>query len=127
MTESRTRRTLPSAAGPYNGFRGGADGQARMHDEFDARLHVATPVKGVLGVLEARGCHPRRNGVAWRAHCPAHEDTHPSLSISEGRQGRVLLRCWSGCETREVLAALGLRWSDLFPPQVAGGRGHVSP
>lgn len=51
------------------------------------------------------------------AHCPgpAHlnGDRHPGLSVT-GAAGRVLLRCHAGCETADVLEALGLRWSDLF-------------
>lgn len=50
----------------------------------------------------------------YLARCPAHEDHHPSLSIRAGRDGRVLVHCWAGCSTMEVLAALGLTWPDLF-------------
>ena len=57
----------------------------------------------------------RRTGGGCLARCPAHEDHEPSLSISLGRDGRILLHCWAGCETSDVLAALGLRWADLRP------------
>jgi len=57
----------------------------------------------------------RRSGHGYLAVCPAHEDRTPSLSIAAGDDGRVLLRCWAGCETRDIVAALGLTWSDLFP------------
>jgi putative DNA primase/helicase len=57
----------------------------------------------------------RRSGEGYLARCPAHDDHSPSLSISEGDDGRILLHCWAGCETHEVVAALGLRWCDLFP------------
>lgn len=63
--------------------------------------------------------HARRTGKGrWMARCVAHPDRHPSLSIAEGRRG-VLVRCMSrGCDTREILRALGLKWGDLFhgPP-----------
>jgi protein tyrosine phosphatase len=49
------------------------------------------------------------------AKCPAHQDNSPSLSISEGYDGRVLVHCFAGCTHTAVLAALGLRSSDLFP------------
>lgn len=53
----------------------------------------------------------------WVAKCPAHPDRHPSLSIAEGKRG-VIIRCMShGCETKEVLNALGLRFTDLFYDQ----------
>lgn len=50
----------------------------------------------------------------WIACCPAHEDRSPSLSIRETDDGRVLLYCFGGCETVDVLTALGLGLSDLF-------------
>lgn len=46
------------------------------------------------------------------ARCVAHEDRAPSLSIRE-RDGKVLVHCFSGCETKDVLAALNLTWKDL--------------
>ena len=71
-----------------------------------------------LGALE----HVRKQGDGYLARCPAHNDHHPSLSISEGEDGRVLLHCWAGCETARVLAAMGLSWSDLYAPR-PGSRG----
>lgn len=56
----------------------------------------------------------RRAGAGWQAHCPAHVDRSPSLSISEGTDGRVLVRCFAGCETTAILTSLELTWSDLF-------------
>ena len=48
----------------------------------------------------------RKSGSGWVACCPAHDDKNPSLSISEGRQGVVLVKCWSGCSQTEVISAL---------------------
>ena len=59
--------------------------------------------------------HARRLGPGkWIAKCPAHRDRSPSLAIREGKKA-VLLRCWSGCATEDVLKAIGLKMSDLFP------------
>jgi hypothetical protein len=54
----------------------------------------------------------------WSARCPAHADSSPSLSIAEGKDGRVVIRCWAGCATKDILAARGLTMRDLFagPP-----------
>lgn len=73
-----------------------------------------SPIVAVLCALELAGCAPRRSGVRWQARCPAHDDRRPSLAIALGRDGRVLIQCWSGCATGQVLEALGLGWSDLF-------------
>lgn len=59
----------------------------------------------------------------WKACCPAHDDKDPSLSIKEGSDGRVLLHCWAGCETRDVTAAIGLELRDLFPGEKQPRRG----
>ncbi len=50
------------------------------------------------------------------AFCPAHGDErNPHLGISEGADGRVLLKCRKGCLAEEIVAALGLEMKDLFP------------
>ncbi|MBN1443135.1 MAG: AAA family ATPase [Planctomycetes bacterium] len=69
-------------------------------------------------VLEALG--PRvvsRNSSSAAAHCPAHNDRRASLSVSRGDDGRGLLHCHRGCALADILAALGLELSDLFPPK----------
>lgn len=54
-----------------------------------------------------------RRGV-WLARCPAHSDTHPSLSICEGHKG-VLIKCLShGCTAMEIVLSVGLKMKDLF-------------
>jgi putative DNA primase/helicase len=69
------------------------------------------PIKQVLAILE--GVRPGSSGVT--ALCPAHDDARSSLSVSEGADGRVLLPCFAGCDVVEILAAMGLEFSDLFP------------
>jgi len=57
-------------------------------------------------------------GGRWKAHCPAHHDRSPSLSIREGDDGRVLVLCRAGCALDSILVALKLGKRDLFagPP-----------
>lgn len=59
----------------------------------------------------------RRSGDKAQCICPAHNDHSPSLTISKGEKGTVL-HCHAGCETADVLRAVGLKMSDLFddPP-----------
>ncbi len=54
----------------------------------------------------------------WVASCPAHEDRSPSLSIRELDDGRLLLHDFGGCSVGDVVAAVGLQLSDLFPPEI---------
>ena len=58
--------------------------------------------------------HVRRSGAGWQARCPAHEDRTPSLTISEGDDGRTLVHCHAGCTAEDIAAAVGLTLRDLF-------------
>jgi hypothetical protein len=60
----------------------------------------------------------------WLARCPAHADGSPSLSIRELDDGRVLVKCFAGCSALDILTAVGLDWSALFP---ANGQQPLSP
>lgn len=77
-------------------------------DARDSRL--GSPVARVLERLQL----VQRSGQGWSARCPAHRDDRASLSIGEGRDGRVLIHCFAGCDVTEVVDAIGLRMSDLF-------------
>ena len=60
----------------------------------------------------------RRTGQdRWIACCPAHDDKGPSLAIRETDDGRVLVHCFAGCSVHEVIGAVGLDLSALFPPR----------
>ena len=56
----------------------------------------------------------------WMACCPGHQDKSPSLAITEAAD-RVLVYCFAGCETSDVMAAIGLNVADLFYNMLAGG------
>ena len=61
----------------------------------------------------------------WIACCPSHEDKTPSLAIREV-DDRLLLHCFAGCEVYEIVSALGLELSDLFPEKIHSGNKPVS-
>jgi putative DNA primase/helicase len=75
---------------------------------------MSPAVQRLLAVLEAHGRVPRRSGAGWMAPCPVHDDRNPSLSISEGQDGRALVYCHTGCDRGLILEALGLQDADLF-------------
>lgn len=54
----------------------------------------------------------------YMARCPSHEDRTASLAIRELKDGRVLIHCFAGCNINEVLKAIGLTLSDLFPKRL---------
>jgi len=66
-----------------------------------------------IALLDAKGCKPRQlsNGQ-WQAHCPAHDDAKPSLSVTES-DGCILLHCFAGCGIDDICAALSITTKDL--------------
>ncbi len=57
----------------------------------------------------------RTSAGQWRACCPAHTGKSASLSIRELDDGRVLVHCFAGCSVHEIVKAVGMELSDLFP------------
>lgn len=51
----------------------------------------------------------RKAGGGWMARCPAHEDREPSLSIRDGDDSKVLVRCHAGCDQARVITVLRSR------------------
>lgn len=62
----------------------------------------------------------RPNGDGFVARCPAHDDRQQSLSVSEGDDGRILVKCFAGCETVHIVEAVGLKMKDLFAKEPQG-------
>jgi hypothetical protein len=54
----------------------------------------------------AKALGGRKTGNGWIAQCPLHDDQTPSLSISAGRDGKVLVHCHAGCNQRDVFIAV---------------------
>jgi hypothetical protein len=87
-------------------------------------MDISSPVDLILSKFDKVNIAGNRR---WQVCCPAHEDRHPSLSITECDDGSVRLHCFAGCDYRDVLAAIGLQPRDLYPikPKVGKvGRGH---
>jgi DNA-binding transcriptional ArsR family regulator len=82
---------------------------------------VSAAFDRILAALEAADC---RQGGGWL--CPAHEDRHASLSVTEGEDGRVLAKCFAGCEVEQIVAAIGLTMRDLFDDRKGGASGSVN-
>lgn len=72
-----------------------------------------TAYDNVLAALSA--CGSSKRGDNWSCPGPLHVngDRKPSLHV-DFREGRVLLNCFAGCDTRDIVSALGLEMKDLF-------------
>ncbi|MFC0623807.1 phage/plasmid primase, P4 family [Kribbella deserti] len=58
-------------------------------------------------------------GDGYLTLCPAHEDSDPSLRVAYNPERKTIMaHCRAGCETTDVLSAMGLRMSDLFNVEV---------
>lgn len=64
----------------------------------------------------------RMEGTGYVCLCPAHEDNDPSLIITPSSD-RWLIYCRAMCKTPDVLAAAGLKQSDMYYGGVASGTG----
>ncbi len=64
-------------------------------------------------IAEALGL--KRSGHTWRGPCPLHGGS--SFTLSEGRDGRPLWTCWSGCDRADILEELRSRglWARSVP------------
>lgn len=85
-------------------------GESRRGDHTAVPPTVETLLQRLEGVRAA--------GRGWTARCPAHEDRSASLSIAVGEDGRILVHDFAGCAVADVLAAIGLSVSDLFPQRL---------
>jgi hypothetical protein len=99
MSDPQTRQR-PAATGRWD----------RKSNTSGSHAITASPAQQLL---------PRLEGVVttakgWRARCPAHGGRSASLAITEGDNSTLLLHCFAGCATHEVLAAVGLQVGDLF-------------
>lgn len=89
---------------------------------------VGSPIGRVLDALVLAG-GPDGKGD-YLAFCPAHDDRKtPNLRVREAEDGRVLLRCFAGCNQDRVLDALedrGIGREELFPAR-SGAAGEGDP
>lgn len=65
-----------------------------------------------------------REGHDWRCRCPVHDGV--SLTLRDGKEGQLVVKCFAGCEARDVLAAIRrLGWSTAETPESRSRRPTV--
>jgi putative DNA primase/helicase len=63
----------------------------------------------------------RAKSGKYTAACPGHDDrSHDSLSVAEGKDGKIVVHCFAGCAAAHIVGALGLSMSDLFADSADG-------
>ena len=68
-------------------------------------------IEEIIGRLDS----VKHTSNGYEARCPAHDDNKASLCIHQEASGKVLMTCQAGCNTQDVLRAIGLSWNALFP------------
>lgn len=63
----------------------------------------------------------------WVASAPTREDKHPSLTIRELDDGRILLHDFGGDSVEDILGAVGLTFSDLYPDKPGDSKRERRP
>jgi len=82
-----------------------------------AGITMSRPIDKVVSALRDKRCKPKKSGNGYSAKCPVHNGKDfDSLTISEGHDGKVLVRCQSKtCDFGSIVESLGLSKSDFFP------------
>ena len=53
----------------------------------------------------------------YTALCPVHDDQNNSLSVTATDDEKILVKCHTGCDAKQIVYSAGLTWSDMFPPR----------
>ena len=127
MVETETTRDAVTDAGTFirpPPGRAGASHADRERSHLDAAPADGAPWKEqaimmTAGEIAAALGGATRNGGGWLACCCCHEDKRPSLSLRDGDDGKLLVRCFAGCDPRDILAEL--RQRGLLPSRRDAG------
>lgn len=80
-------------------------------------MHIETIAKALSTKAK------KKHGGGWMTCCPTHADRTPSLSIDESSEGKLLIHCFAGCPSRDVMRAL--RDRNLIPPSESNNKQNM--
>lgn len=76
----------------------------------------ALSLQEILNLICAKTGSPQKIAAKQNfTRCSAHPDKAPSLSVSQGDDGKILFFCHRGCTAKDICASIGLTEADLFP------------
>ena len=85
---------------------------------------MSTPAEIFLSRVEGvRQTGPGR----WIFRVPTRNDKRPSGSVRELDDGRLLIHDFAGDSVQNILAAIGLDMSDLYPEKLSDGKAERRP
>jgi hypothetical protein len=82
--------------------------RARRHENPAPSTRTMIDPGECLTIADVLAAFPtaRKTGSSWLVCCPAHDDQHPSCSLTEGEGGKPLVCCHAGCDQRTLWAAI---------------------
>ena len=80
--------------------------------------HGNHSAKGIDALLTRLERVKRTSATTWLASCPTRADRHPSMTIRELDDGRILIHDFGGDSVADILAAIGLTFDSLFPDSI---------
>jgi putative DNA primase/helicase len=98
----------------------------KRHEHFCSRAAAIEATGGggpgmnARDIAKALDAKAHREGHDWRCICPVHGGR--SLTLSDGDYGKLLVKCWAGCDSRDILAQL--RQCGLFTGDIYRSRPH---
>ena len=60
----------------------------------------------------------RLNEKSYQVECPCHHDKMQSLTITD-KGDKIVMKCHAGCDTEDIIAAVGLTFKDLGSKETA--------
>ena len=69
--------------------------------------------------------HGKKTPNGWECKCPAHDDQDASLSISEGSNGKTILKCFAGCSFDQIAQAAEIKKSEFFGDDAKPHRSRI--
>jgi len=67
-----------------------------------------------LQAVEGRtGRKRERTGSGFKLMCPVHDGHTPALSVGANPDGAPLIHCHRGCDSGDILKAVGMTWADF--------------
>lgn len=92
-------------------------GGVGVASEQHLRTNSTLP-RGIDALLSRLDRVKRTGPNTWLASCPTRDDKHPSMTIRELDDGRILIHDFGGDSPAEILAAIGLTFDALFPEPI---------
>ena len=73
-------------------------------------VHVSRLLERLKGLRE-------KPTGGWECLCPAHDDQRRSLGVKVAKDGKILVHCGAGCSAEDIVGAVGLDMTALWPPR----------